>query len=52
MENYVAIRTLCKRISQDFAQLSGLRLWYPSINFVYEINVKVLMHLVLLDLKG
>ena len=35
-------------------QLSGLRLWwYPSINFSYEINLKVLMmYLLLLDLKG
>ena len=35
-------------------QLSGLRLWwYRSINFSYEINLKVLMmYLLLLDLKG
>ena len=32
--------------------LSGLRLWYPSINFGYEINLKVLMYLVLSNLKG
>ena len=52
METYLAIRTLCKPISKDFAQLLGMRLWYPSINFVSEINLKVLMYLVLSDLKG
>ena len=59
METYVAIRALCKPIcnnkepiSKDLLLLSGLRLWYPSISFGYEINLKVLMYLVLLYLKG
>ena len=51
MKTYVAIRTLCKLV-KILPQLSELRLRYPSINFGYEINLKVLMYLVLLDLKG
>ena len=51
MKTYLAIRTLCKLV-KILPQLSELRLWYPSINFGYEINLKVLMYLVLLDLTG
>ena len=32
-------------------QLSGLRLWYCSINFGYEINLKVLRYLVFIRPK-
>ena len=51
METYVSIRTLCKAISKDFVPVIGLILWYLSINFGYEINLKFLMYLVLVDLK-
>ena len=42
-KNYIAIKTLCAPIS------TGLRLCYPSIKFVYVMNLKGLMYLVLLD---
>lgn len=49
MEAYVAIGTTFKPISEEYLQLSGLRLWHPSIKFDHEINLKVLMYLMLLD---
>ena len=47
----VAIRALFEPTSKDFTQLSGRGLWYTSINFGYEINLKVLMYSAFLDLK-
>ena len=39
----------CKPIIKDLPQIPGLRFWYPSIKFGHEINLKGLLHLVLLD---
>ena len=44
----IAIRTLYKLISKDFAPRTRLRFWYPSIKFSHEINLKEL-YLVLSD---
>ena len=51
-KNYVASHqnTAIQSISINFvSQILALRLWYPSIKFGHEINLKDLMCLVLLD---
>ena len=52
METYVATRTLFKLISEDFAPVIRTQNLASFIISGYEINLKVLVYLVLLDLKG
>ena len=52
METYVAIRQLYKPISKDIAPVIRTDITVSTINFGDEVNLKVLMYLVLSELKA